>query len=72
MHKYVNRDEQSMFTVAGGNGGARARRAAGPKSIMNQFTRTAIRKEAVRAVEKWNRLPVRFREEEKPYSSRDS
>jgi hypothetical protein len=32
---YVNRDEQSMFTMAGGNGGASTRRAAGPKSIVS-------------------------------------
>jgi hypothetical protein len=48
-----------MLTKAGGNGGTRTRRAAGPKSIVNQSARTDIRKQsfAVRAVEKWNRLP---------------
>jgi hypothetical protein len=70
VHKYVTREEQRMFTMAGGNGGARTRRAAGPKSIVNQFARTDIRKQSfpVRAVEKWNRLPDWVRVEVKPDS----
>jgi hypothetical protein len=56
-----------MFTMAGGNEGARTRIAAGQKSIVNQFARTDIQNQslAVRAHEKWNRLPDWVRVEEK-------
>jgi hypothetical protein len=53
---------------AGGKGGARTRGAAGLKRNVNQFARIDIRKQsfAVRAVEKWNRVPDWVRVEEKP------
>jgi hypothetical protein len=61
---------QSLFKLAGENGGARTRSAAGSKSIMNQYARTGIEKQsfAVRAFENWNRLSDWFRAEEKPDS----
>ncbi len=34
--KYINRDMQSLFKMAGENSGARTRSAAGSTSIMNQ------------------------------------
>jgi hypothetical protein len=70
VHKYINRDMQSLYKMAGDNGGARTRSATGSKSIMNQYARTDFEKQsfAVRAVENWNRLPEWVRAEKKPDS----
>ncbi len=45
VHKYINRDMQSLYKIAGDNGGARIRSAAGSKSIMNQCARRDIAKQ---------------------------
>jgi hypothetical protein len=41
VHKYINRDMQSLYKMAGDNGGARTRSATGSKSIMNQLEQIA-------------------------------
>ena len=59
VHKYIGKENQTLFRMMSANGGARTRRAAGAKIIASQYARTDIRKEsfAIRVVETWNRLP---------------
>jgi hypothetical protein len=64
VHKYVDKGNQTLFTMKSEKGEARTRRAAGAKNIASQYTRTDIRKEsfAIRVVETWNRLPDKVKQ----------
>ncbi len=70
VHKYVDKENQTLFTMKSEKGEARTRRAAGAKNIASQYARTDIRKEsfAIRVVETWNRLLDRVKLTEKPES----
>ncbi len=46
VYRYINRDMQSLFKIAGENCGARLRSAAGSTSIMNQYARTDLEKQS--------------------------
>lgn len=65
VHRYLESEDQKLFTLAGGEGRARTRQATGTNSLVGQFARTDIRKNsfAVRAVDGWNRLPELVRQE---------
>ncbi len=70
VHKYMTKQDQTLFTWSGGNGGARTRTAAGVDGLAVQFARTDVRKNSftVLAVEQWNSLPNSLRAERKPES----
>ena len=70
VHKYMAKQDQTLFIRSGGNGGARTRTAAGVDGLAVQFARTDVRKNSftVRAVEQWNSLPNSLRAERKPES----
>lgn len=70
VHKYIGKENQTLFRMMSANGGARTRRVAGAKNIASKYARTDIRKEsfAIRVVETWNRLPDSVKLTEKPES----
>jgi hypothetical protein len=70
VHKYIGKENQTLFRMMSANGGARTRRVAGAKNIVSKYARTDIRKEsfAIRVVETWNRLPDSVKLTEKPES----
>jgi len=67
VHKYLSKDKQELFTLAGVEGRARTRQTAGTKALTAQFAKGDIRKNSftVRAVDPWNKLPESARQETK-------
>ena len=66
-HKYLHKEKQEMFTLAGTEGRARTRQTAGTKALTAQFAKSDIWKNsfAVRVVDPWNKLPDSARQETK-------
>jgi hypothetical protein len=46
VHKYMGKENQTLFRMMSENCGARTRRVAGAKNIASQYARTDIRKES--------------------------
>ncbi len=70
VHKYIGKENQTLFRMMSENGGARTRRVAGAKNIASKYARTDTRKEsfAIRVVETLNRLPDSVKLTKKPES----
>ncbi len=70
VHKYMAKQDRTLFIRSVGNGGARTRTTAGVDGLAVQFARTDVRKNSfpVRAREQWNSLPNSLRAERQPES----